>query len=1066
MQLRRPKGYLSVAINSNHSLIRWFCICLLTLISPAALSSTYSLPSGFGTAPFSGCTLSSGTTYTCGSISLANSTVVNITSSMTINASGFTTGTSVIVSTSQGVNVTIKVSSGSGIVIGNNSSITANLISGDNMSLGTGVSVIGNLSALGNSISVGNNTVIVGNLASDSQSFSSGSVVYGSCTSNASNCVTLSPLLDWHMDENAWNGSTGEVQDSSGHGRTGTAQGGASTTSPGELCSSGNFSGSNGVTGGAINLGIGGTSAFSFMAWVKWGTAPSSVNSWANIFSNNSNTASDSGQFWIQHNSTNALYEVALTTSSSRGFTQSATATAQGVWQHVVGTYDGATLRIFVNGVQESSTSLTGTITPFSSNYILDVGRWGFNSGPRWFTGQVDEVMAFGSALNATLIKGIYTNQSQGKNWDGSTRTCAVSGPDHVELVHNGSALTCTPKAITVLACTSSSSCNGVSANQYSGSFSFSPAAISGAQWCLDSACASPISGSTTLSNGTAIYLRQPSASSTTLAASSSSTRNTTVQCSNTANSTFNSSSACAISYASAGFLMNVPNHLSCTPLSITLQAVQASATSNTCVPAFQNVSRNVQLATAYLNPASGGKQASLSYTTSSGGASGSIAALSATASSPTTLSSLYFDNTGRATLTNFQYPDVGQVALNPVYSGSAATGDSGLALTAISGNTFIVAPAGFAFSAVTSPQVAGNPVAVTVTAQNACATPGTAPNFGQETTAQTVNLSSTNPQPALGNATAISQPLTGFNNGSKAANITWMEVGTIDLVAAVTNYLGSGLNATSTKLAVGRFIPSYFDTQVTAACNSFSYSGQPFSSQVTAHATGTATAAGSVTANYGGATWAKAVTLSDANGIAGALAPSTVAATSFSGGIATTSTAFTFTSAQTVPSLIALKATDTDSVSSTTANQATTTIRSGRLRALNSYGSDLLALPVPVTAQYWNGLGWVTNTADNCTKLPVPTSGNGLVYNGGVSANKTSPSMNGVTSGNATLLAGDAGFKFTAPGKGNFGYVDISITSPAWLMYPWTGSGNVKPTAKAVFGIYKSPLIYRRENY
>jgi hypothetical protein len=35
------------------------------------------------------------------------------------------------------------------------------------------------------------------------------------------------------------------------------------------------------------------------------------------------------------------------------------------------------------------------------------------------------------------------------------------------------------------------------------------------------------------------------------------------------------------------------------------------------------------------------------------------------------------------------------------------------------------------------------------------------------------------------------------------------------------------------------------------------------------------------------------------------------------------------------------------------------------------------------------------------------------------------------------------------------------------WLMFDWTGSGTASsPRARATFGIYKSPLIYRRENY
>ena len=34
------------------------------------------------------------------------------------------------------------------------------------------------------------------------------------------------------------------------------------------------------------------------------------------------------------------------------------------------------------------------------------------------------------------------------------------------------------------------------------------------------------------------------------------------------------------------------------------------------------------------------------------------------------------------------------------------------------------------------------------------------------------------------------------------------------------------------------------------------------------------------------------------------------------------------------------------------------------------------------------------------------------------------------------------------------------------WLQFNWLGAGSTNPTARATFGAYKSPLVYRRENY
>jgi MSHA biogenesis protein MshQ len=40
-----------------------------------------------------------------------------------------------------------------------------------------------------------------------------------------------------------------------------------------------------------------------------------------------------------------------------------------------------------------------------------------------------------------------------------------------------------------------------------------------------------------------------------------------------------------------------------------------------------------------------------------------------------------------------------------------------------------------------------------------------------------------------------------------------------------------------------------------------------------------------------------------------------------------------------------------------------------------------------------------------------------------------------------------------------------VTATVPDWLKYNW-GSGVSSPSAQASFNVYKSPLIYRRENY
>ncbi len=46
------------------------------------------------------------------------------------------------------------------------------------------------------------------------------------------------------------------------------------------------------------------------------------------------------------------------------------------------------------------------------------------------------------------------------------------------------------------------------------------------------------------------------------------------------------------------------------------------------------------------------------------------------------------------------------------------------------------------------------------------------------------------------------------------------------------------------------------------------------------------------------------------------------------------------------------------------------TGFRYGRLQFLNAHGSGLLALDVPIQVEYWNGILWLRNAADNCTSV------------------------------------------------------------------------------------------------
>lgn len=154
-----------------------------------------------------------------------------------------------------------------------------------------------------------------------------------------------------------------------------------------------------------------------------------------------------------------------------------------------------------------------------------------------------------------------------------------------------------------------------------------------------------------------------------------------------------------------------------------------------------------------------------------------------------------------------------------------------------------------------------------------------------------------------------------------------------------------------------------------------------------------------------------------------------------------------------------------------------TTKLRCGRIKLGNAYDSELVPLNVPLTLQYFDGGNWLPNTLDSCTVLVANNFAH--VFGGNLSACETAGSISGSAPNFQLQLA--------APGAGNNGTDDITVQlgssasgntcttvggpGPAasaanqpWLQYP-TGSN---PAARATFGIYKgnNTIIYRRENY
>jgi hypothetical protein len=132
-----------------------------------------------------------------------------------------------------------------------------------------------------------------------------------------------------------------------------------------------------------------------------------------------------------------------------------------------------------------------------------------------------------------------------------------------------------------------------------------------------------------------------------------------------------------------------------------------------------------------------------------------------------------------------------------------------------------------------------------------------------------------------------------------------------------------------------------------------------------------------------------------------------------------------------------------------------------GRLLVANGFGSELLKLPLHVYAQYWTGTSWNNNPNDSDS--PITFSNPGAFSNCVKNLDAGSGTCRSVVSflsqgGSINLDNGQGIIWMQAPGVGYLGKADVVIMPSA----PWLPSTR----GQAVFGAYKSPLIYIREVY
>jgi hypothetical protein len=94
------------------------------------------------------------------------------------------------------------------------------------------------------------------------------------------------------------------------------------------------------------------------------------------------------------------------TANSNGGKAVGTTVIQTGVWYHVVGTYDGTNVKIYVNGSLENSVAYS--TTPGTTNQPLVIGRWYGNYDDYYTDGKIDQIRIFNKAISADEVTKLY----------------------------------------------------------------------------------------------------------------------------------------------------------------------------------------------------------------------------------------------------------------------------------------------------------------------------------------------------------------------------------------------------------------------------------------------------------------------------------------------------------------------------------------------------------------------------------------------------------------------------------------------------------------------------------
>jgi chitodextrinase len=192
-------------------------------------------------------------------------------------------------------------------------------------------------------------------------------------------------------------GTGGSAGDLSGNANNGSISG--ATWVPGRFGQALSFDGVNDRVAILDSNTLDLTTGMTLEAWVR----PTALGTaWRTVLFKHRNSNATNMMYVLYGNRNTSVPNTEVTVGTSS--VKAANGTSQiplNAWSHLAATYDGATLRLYVNGTQVASLATTGQIAV--SNGDLWIG--GNNVWGEWFAGLIDEVRVYNRALTDSEIQ-------------------------------------------------------------------------------------------------------------------------------------------------------------------------------------------------------------------------------------------------------------------------------------------------------------------------------------------------------------------------------------------------------------------------------------------------------------------------------------------------------------------------------------------------------------------------------------------------------------------------------------------------------------------------------------